>query len=82
MRELKSKTATWEAEGSRLELVFTADPNGGLLVAWPDGRWLGRALRNPAGAVRITTLAGRLLAGDQRTVQTVVTTNQDALPWG
>lgn len=83
MRELKASTGTWTAGGSRLELVFTADPNGGCLVAWPDGRWMGRAYLEPSGLTRVTALAGRELGVvDWQTVQTVVETNKASLPWG
>ena len=42
MRPLKALCVETVGHGTRFELVITNDPNGGWLVAWPDGGWLGR----------------------------------------
>lgn len=81
MRDLKSVSTVVLGEGSRLELVLTEDPNGGLLVVWPDGYWLGRAFIERSGQVQLTTLAGRLRDGDMRTVIAHLVASRPALPW-
>lgn len=83
MRELKAVTGVWTADGSRIQLVFTTHPNGGLLVAWPDVGWLGRAVLEPSGGVWLTQLCDRTLEkNDWRLVHGIVESNRHTLPWG
>lgn len=58
-RALKALSVVTEGHGTRFELVITNDPNGGWLVAWSAGGWLGRCY--PGNLVHFVHLAGKKL---------------------
>ncbi|MCK6525522.1 hypothetical protein L6R49_29285 [Myxococcota bacterium] len=81
MQELKAMSGEWVANGTRYALVFTQDPFGGVLVAWPDGGVLGRAVKNGSGRVGLKVLVGRLRKLDGQELARIVT-HTPGLPWG
>lgn len=81
MGTLNAMSGEWVANGTRYALVFTQDPFGGVLVAWPDGGVLGRAVKDGRGAVSLKVLAGRLRRLDGQELARIVT-HTPGLPWG
>ena len=80
MRPLRACSGVWTANGSRLELVFTQDPNGGILVAWADARFLGRAHLEGAGRITLKTLSyggGHLPHADADAIRAIVADHLD-----
>lgn len=59
MRPLKAVCIETVGHGTRFELVICDDPNGGWLVAWSSGGWLGRCY--PGDLVHLVHLAGKKL---------------------
>lgn len=74
----EARSGTWEAQGSRLELTFVRDPNGGINVLWPDGGWMGRVFPEQRD-VHVKTLAGTLPRADRDTVAAIVGKHRDEL---
>lgn len=58
-RSLKAVCVETVGHATRFELVITNDPNGGWLVAWSSGGWLGRCY--PGDLVHLVHLAGKKL---------------------
>lgn len=80
---LQAATGTWNANGTRYELVFTEEPNGGVLVSWPAGKWMGRAHYEQGTQIRLVSLAGKLLRGDEKAIVDILNMQRDPLSkWG
>ena len=80
LRKLQAATGTWTARGSQYELVFTEEPNGGVLVSWPAGKWMGRAhFYEQSTQIRLVSLAGKLLRGDENSIVEILATQRDPL---
>ena len=84
LRPLKAATGTWTARGTQYELVFTEEPNGGVLVSWPAGKWMGRAhFYEQSTHIRLVSLAGKLLRGDETSIVEILNLQRDPLSkWG
>ena len=76
---LQAATGTWNANGSRYDLVFTEEPNGGVLVCWPAGKWMGRAHYETSTQIRLVSLAGKLLRGDGIAIVEILAAQRDPL---
>lgn len=75
MRPLKAVCVETVGHGTRFELVITTDPNGGWLVAWPAGGWLGRCY--PGNLIHLVHLAGKTLRRlDHETLLAFVQANE------
>lgn len=78
LRPLKALTVETVGHGTRFELVICNDPNGGWLVAWSAGNWLGRAY--PGDLVHLVHLAGKKLRPlDHQTLLTFLKENEATL---
>lgn len=73
-----ANTATFDANGTRFELVLTPDPNGGVLVIWPAGRWFGRVHQNDD---HIAALGGKLRKDDEVALRSYLKAAKGLLPW-
>lgn len=78
MKTLAASATTFDARGTRFELVLTQDPNGGVLVAWPGGAWLGMVHRDG----EVISLVGKLRKADAEVITAYLLGALDRLPWG
>jgi hypothetical protein len=46
----------YHADGTRYRLLVVADPSGGLIVTWPEGRWSAWASEHAGGEVDLRHL--------------------------
>ena len=82
MSPLKAVSLTFDAGGSRYELVLTQAPAGGLVVAWEGGRWLGRVhLEHGGQRIRAITFAGKIGDQDLTAIVKSLDAFRAALPW-
>ena len=51
-RDVKAVQLLHEADGTRYRLLVVVDPEGGLIVTWPDARWAAWASEYEKGEVR------------------------------
>lgn len=83
LRLLQAATGTWNTTDTRYELVFTEEPNGGVLVSWPAGKWMGRVHYEAGTRIRVVSLAGKLLRGDEAAIIDILNSQRDPLStWG
>lgn len=78
MKTLEARSVKFDGRGTRYELVLTQDPDGGVLVAWSGGAWLGMVHRDG----ELVTLAGKLRKADAEVITAFLVGALDRLPWG
>lgn len=78
MTPIKAVTITREpGNGSRYKLTIVTDPDGGLIVTWPDCRWGAWASERLGGEIKPWTRLGKV---DIKAIGTIL--DEVRVEWG
>lgn len=60
------------SNGTRYSLVIVPDPDGGRLVCWSDGRWMGWVDPRTYPARYVPTRAGKIGDADHKAIREIL----------